>query len=134
MEKRRFSRIKFEEKCVVECGGHFSEARLLNVSLKGALIEFDGEIVFRNGDCCRLSFNLGNPDFCLEFLVEVAHCSDRLAGVRFVDTDLNTMIHLRNLLEARTGDPMLMQRELDFPADGDKFDSLLRALGSRPSP
>jgi hypothetical protein len=134
MEKRRFSRIKIEEKCVVECGNDFVEGRLLNVSLKGALMEFDGEIDFQSGAGCRLSFNLGNPDFYLEFMVEVAHCNDCVAGVRFVEADLNTMIHLRNLLEARTGDPLLVKRELDFLVDGDKFDSLLRTSGSRPSP
>jgi hypothetical protein len=132
MEKRRFSRIEFEEKCVVERGNDFVEGRLLNVSLKGALIEFDGEIGFQSGGGCRLSFNLGNPDFYLEFMVEVVHCSDSLAGVRFVETDLNTMIHLRNLLEARTGDPLLVQRELDFLVDEDKFDSLLRASRNQP--
>jgi len=128
MEKRRFSRIRFEEKCVVEYDDHFVEGSLVNVSLKGALIEFDGEITCRPGDGCRLSFNLGNPDFYLEFMVEVVHCSDNLAGIEFVDTDLNTMIHLRNLLEARTGNPLLVKKELDFLVDEDQFVSALRAL------
>jgi hypothetical protein len=129
MEKRRFSRIEFEEKCVVEGGGNTIEARLLNVSLKGALIEFDGEIAFQMGERCRLSFNLGNADFYLEFMVEIVHCSDSLAGVRFVEADLNTMIHLRNLLEARTGDPLLVKRELDYFVDAEQFVAALRASG-----
>ena len=123
MNKRRFTRIKFEEQCVLEYGVRSFSGRLLNISLKGALVEFLQDINFRQGDLWRLSFHLGNPDFILRFGVEVAHTADNLAGFRFVEVDLNTMFHLRNLLEARSGDPERVRGELDWLFADDQFQS-----------
>lgn len=118
MDKRIFSRIRFEEKCTLEKGSDVTEGRLLNVSLKGALIEFPDQVEYRPGEECRLTFDLGNPDFSLKFTSKIIHCRETITGVKFVEADLNSMIHLRNLLEARTADPMLIRRELDFLIEG----------------
>jgi hypothetical protein len=124
MEKRRFTRIMFEEKCVVDFDDRSVDARLLNVSLKGATVKFEEDVVLRQGDDWRLSFHFGNPDFILQFGVEVVHSCGNLAGVKFVETDLNTMFHLRNLLELRTADSEQVRRELDFLFEDDQANSV----------
>jgi len=123
MKKRRFTRIKFEEQCVLEYGVRSFPGRLLNISLKGALVEFLQDIGFRRGDLWHLSFHLGNPDFIMRFGVEVVHTADNLAGFRFGEVDLNTMFHLRNLLEARIGDPGRVRGELDCLLADEQFQS-----------
>jgi hypothetical protein len=120
VQKRRFSRISFAEKSIVEFGGSFFEVDLLNISLKGALVQFGEGIECRQGDTWKLSFHLGNSDINMEFKAVVAHTGGNLAGVKFVETDLNTMIHLRNLMEARTMDPEKVRSELNFLIETDK--------------
>ena len=117
MEMRRFSHIKFEETCVVEIDARSIEARLVNLSLKGATVKFGEDTATGKGEGLRLSFHLGNLDFLLQFRAEVVHSCGNYAGVKFVETDIDTMIHLRNLLEARTADPAQVKRELDLLVD-----------------
>jgi hypothetical protein len=124
MEKRRFTRIMFEEKCVMEFDDRSADARLLNISLKGATVKFEEDVALRQGEDWRLSFHLGNPDFILQFGVKVVHSCGNFAGVKFVETDLNTMFHLRNLLEARTADSEQVRRELDFLFEDDQVNSV----------
>lgn len=114
MKKRRFSRVSFAEKSIVESGGSIFEVDILNISLKGALVQFMEAVNCQCGDCWKLSFHLGNSDIKMEFKAVVVHASGNLAGVKFMETDLNTMIHLRNLMEARTMDPDKVRNELDF--------------------
>lgn len=128
MKNRQFTRIKFEEKCVVEYDGRSVEARLLNISLKGATIRFEEDIALRPADHWRLSFHMGNPDFMLRFGVEVVHSCGDFAGVKFIETDLNTMFHLRNLLEARIGDPGQVRKELDLLFETDRAKSVISVL------
>jgi hypothetical protein len=117
VDGRNFSNIKFEEKCTVEFDACSIEASLVNISLKGATVKFGDDTVFRQGEGLRLSFYLGNLDCLLRFRAEVVHSCGNFAGIRFVETDVDTMIHLRNLLEARTADPEQVKRELDLLAE-----------------
>jgi hypothetical protein len=131
MVSRRFNRIKFDDQCVVEYGSRSIKGRLLNISLNGALVEFSDHMPFLPGDRWRLSFHLGNADFIMQFGSEVVHTNNNMAGFRFIETDLNTMFHLRNLLEARTSDPGLIRRELELLFSEDPSDPLI--LNDRPA-
>jgi hypothetical protein len=56
----------------------------------------------------------------MQFIAEVMHVRGDLVGVKFVETDLDTMIHLRNLMEARTMDPDQVRNELNFLVKSDR--------------
>lgn len=120
MGKRRFSRVSFAEKSIIEFQGSSFDVDILNISLKGALVQLADGFTCRQGDNWKLSFQLGNSDIVMEFMAVVVHTSGSQAGVKFLETDLNTMIHLRNLMEARTMDPEKVRGELDFLIETDK--------------
>ncbi len=114
---RRFSRVKCVEKSIVETATGPHEVRLLDISLRGALVEHDPALPVKNGDNWKLIFQLDHSEIILEFGVEVVHCRENLAGVKFVEVDLDTMIHLRSLMEARTVNPEQVRYELEFLLD-----------------
>lgn len=118
-EKRRFSRIKCVEKCSVETGSGTIEVDLLDISLKGALVEHPPGLAAGPGDSWKLSFRLNQSEIVLRFDARVVHCRGNLAGVKFVEMDLDTMVHLRSLMEARTADPDQVREELGFFVDSD---------------
>jgi len=118
-EQRRFSRIKCIEKSIVETDSRTVQVQLLDISLKGALIDHGGDLPAQPGDRWTLLFRLNSSDIVLQFGTEAVHCSGTLAGVKFVETDLDTMIHLRSLLEARSVNPEQVRHELSFLADKD---------------
>lgn len=118
-EHRRFSRIKCVEKSIVETDSRTVQVRLLDISLKGALIEHGEDLAVGLGDRWKLLFRLDNSDIVLQFETEAVHCSGTHTGVKFVETDLDTMIHLRSLLEARSVNPEQVKHELSFLTDND---------------
>jgi hypothetical protein len=113
-DKRRFSRVKCVEKSIVETGSDTVEVRLHDISLKGALVEHAGDLTVERGDTWKMFFQLNHSDIVLQFDVQVVHCRDNLAGVKFTEMDLDTMIHLRSLMEARTVNPEQVRHELSF--------------------
>jgi len=117
--RRRFSRIKCVEKSTVETGLGTSEVDLLEISLKGALVEHPADFPVGPGDDWKLSFRLNQSEIVLRFKARVIYCRGNLAGVKFVEMDLDTMIHLRSLMEARTANPDQVRDELAFFAEGD---------------
>jgi c-di-GMP-binding flagellar brake protein YcgR len=117
MEKRRFSRIGVSEKSTISCNNLTVEADLLDISLKGALIRPEKAVDCRQGDRWSLCLHLSGSGIVMQFTAEVIHVRHDLIGVKFVETDLDTMTHLRNLMEARTMDPEQVRNELNFLID-----------------
>jgi len=117
-EKRRFSRVTFIEKSFIEVGGTTVEVNLLDISLKGALIEVEDDIAIQKGDTLQLTFHLGKAEIIMQFKAEVIHRDETRAGLKFIETGLATMIHLRSLMEARTMDPDKVRDELGFLIEG----------------
>jgi hypothetical protein len=118
-KKRRFSRVKCIEKSIVETASGPREVILHDISLRGALVEFGSDLSVREGDRWKLLFQLDHSDIVLQFEAEVIHCRDTLAGVKFIEMDLDTMIHLRSLMEARTVNPDQVRHELSFLLDNE---------------
>ena len=112
---RRFTRVQCNNKAIVEINNIVTvEANLLNISLNGAYFELKHDYIFQKGDKWQLKFNLPNTDINLEFKVEVVHSQNNLVGVKFVHIDIDTMIHLRSLMEARTANPQQIADEFAY--------------------
>lgn len=118
MEKRRFSRFGIVEKCFVDYDNCSTEVNLRDISLNGAMIEFDKAVHFRQRDGICLSFPLGHSDKYLRFNAEVVHINDNMAGLQFLETDLGTLVNLHDLLKARTDNSDQLKREFNFLTAG----------------
>jgi hypothetical protein len=112
-EKRLFQRIRFAVTTEVEIDGNRYETRLVDISLKGALLEFPHEEIVDKGLPCHLIIHLDMSDVTLSFTGVVAHSHDNLTGIKFITIDIDSMIHLRSLLELNSGDPDLVRSELN---------------------
>jgi len=115
--KRQFSRIACDEIIIAKIGANAFIARIVDLSLRGALIRFADDVEISSGDICLIVFRLKDSGIFLKFTAEVLHMRNNLAGVKFVDVDLDTLTHLRSLLEARTADPCRICDELPLLAE-----------------
>ncbi len=112
---RRFTRVKCNNKAIVEIDNvGVIEANIFNISLNGAYFELAEDRIFHKGDKWQLTFKLPNSEIILQFGTEVVHARGKLVGVKFVHIDIDTMIHLRSLLEARTANMQLIADEFAF--------------------
>jgi hypothetical protein len=110
---RQFQRIKFVVKTDVEINGTSYEATLVDISLKGALVNFPHELHPEKGLPCRLTIHLNESDMKLPFVGEVIHTHDNLTGIKFTKINIDSMIHLRRLLELNTANPDQVRSELN---------------------
>jgi len=126
---RHFLRIPFH--AAVQLHFHLSKevqtARLLDISLKGALVETEPHSVNAfNGRVCRMVLVLDKGGESIIMEGKVVHHEGRLIGIECQYIDVDSMTRLRRLLELNTGDENLPDRELaelvKMAAAGSKHD------------
>lgn len=111
-ERRRFSRITFHRPAELELGGERAVCELLDVSLKGALIEAPATFRGAVGQGCALTIRLDAGDVVVRMDGKIAHREGAQVGIRCTGIDLDSIAHLRRIVELNLGDEDLLHREL----------------------
>ena len=110
-DRRQFLRSVFHAPVRLRLGEKESWAHLQDVSLKGALVEvttgWDGQV----GQACRLRLELA-PLVNILMEATVAHVEGHHVGLHCERLDLDSMTHLRQLVEHNADDPALLERDL----------------------
>lgn len=109
-QQRLFNRIPFHVTARLQSGEHRWEGQLVDISLHGALVRTSETIHTDNGQLLLTVQLEGGPSICMD--VEIAHREKDETGLRCKDIDVDSITHLRRLLELNLGDPELVQREL----------------------
>ena len=84
---------------------------LLDISLKGALLEMSSDWPGVLGAKCQLQLDLGEG-VAIQMRATVAHLEGARMGLRCDNLELDSITHLRRLVELNAGDPNLLEREL----------------------
>jgi hypothetical protein len=109
---RLFSRVPFSAAVTLHLPGQSLEVTLLDIALKGALVQTDVPENLRINDPCRLLLPLAGAGEAIEMAGKVAHLEGCNVGLRCELIELASLTLLRRLLELNTGDADLMDREL----------------------
>jgi hypothetical protein len=112
-KQRRFTRIPFHVPAYLELNGERLPCSLVNVSLKGALVELSAGVAPAQGSTCAVTIDL-DPAAGARIRMDgdVAHQRGNLIGVRCDELDLESVQHLRRILEFNVGDESVVLREL----------------------
>jgi hypothetical protein len=112
--RRRFSRVKFGAHAFLEAGGRRSECELVDLSLKGSLVdrpEGQGPPEIEAGAACALILVLEPSEITIRMDSTVVHAHGGKLGLRCEKIDVDSLGHLRRLLELNLGDAELVDRE-----------------------
>lgn len=112
MSERRFRRVPFIAAVDVSVNSCHWSGTLIDVALKGALVELEGEACIPLESRSHLSITLPGTTVSLDFEGILVHRAQNHYGFKFVSEDLVTLTHLRKLVELNTGDPEATQLEL----------------------
>jgi len=110
-EKRHYQRINFDAEVLMDHGDTSWMCHLIDISLKGILVVFPDDIEATVEDVYKMEFRLG-ADVVINMHVIVKHINDHLVGLEWSDIDLESLTHLRRLLELNLPDSKEMNREL----------------------
>ena len=112
-DRRTFSRVPFTGKVTVVGNRLHWIADLLDISMKGVLMSRPKEWPDRPESAFQLKISLDDGNKAtIAMDVSLAHASDDYLGFRCDHIDLDSMTHLRRLLELNLGDEDRINREL----------------------
>lgn len=110
-ERRHYQRVDFDAEVVMDHGDASWVCHLVDISLKGLLVMFPDDVSASLDDVYEMDFRLG-ADAAIKMHVKVKHIEEHLVGLEWSDIDLESLTHLRRLLELNLPDPEEMHREL----------------------
>lgn len=111
-ERRKHSRIAFHAPATLVFPDRTLEAVVLDLSLKGALVRLPGGMTATEDATCTLNVRLSETHAEITMEARVTHAEGRYAGLLCLSIDLDSVTHLRRLVELNLGDPALLEREL----------------------
>ncbi len=109
---RTFSRVSFDGAALLRAGGSKWEVRLVDISLKGALLERPGDWDGAVRDRCVLELLVEEDRALIRMETSVARIEQWRIGLHCEHIDLDSIAHLRRLVELNLGDEQALQREL----------------------
>lgn len=110
--RRLFTRIPFEAGVVLDIAPDKHACSLVDISLKGALVERDLPWYVDIGTPCSLSVELAEDGTSIRMKGTVAHVAQGRLGMRCAEIDLESMTNLRRLVELNLGDEAILNREI----------------------
>jgi hypothetical protein len=112
--RRRYSRLPFRTASTLAVGegGTVHRTELIDLSLKGALLQRPATLRAEAGAEAVLTVRLADSDVTIRMQGTLAHVSGERLGLHCQSIDMDSMIHLRRLMELNLGDPGLLEREL----------------------
>ncbi len=111
-ERRHYSRITFHTPAQLVLPDRSIEVIVLDLSLKGGLVRLPEDIHVHDGTPCTLRVRLDEMGDSIRMETKVTHVKGRYAGLACHSIDLDSVTHLRRLVELNLGSAELLDREL----------------------
>lgn len=115
-ERRNFTRVLFQTSgwLSTDCDNRPVQVQVpvqvQDLSLKGALVS--AREPFAVGTMCQLTVPLTESHYRITMSMQVAQVQQQNIGLVCCSIDLDSVTHLRRLIELQLGDPALLERDL----------------------
>jgi len=111
-EHRHFTRIPFEATLHITSANGDWDCQLIDISLKGLLADKPTDWAGDIEDPFMVELELSGSDASIRMDVVVAHIEPDHIGFRCEHIDLDSITHLRRLVELNVGNTDILNREL----------------------
>ena len=112
--RRKFSRIPFQAEASLFLPDGEYVVDVLDLSLKGALIYPHANMFVTVGTHCTLKIHLDQAGTSIRMEATVVHHLANYYGLVCRDIDLDSVTHLRRLVEINLGDEAMAEREFSL--------------------
>jgi len=110
-ERRQFTRVGFAAEAELIQEGKTVRAELIDISLNGLLVRTPDEYDFRTDIPCCVHIHLSD-DTLIQMQVALVHSGSQCLGFHCTSIDMDSIIHLRRLIEMNLNDPTAAERVL----------------------
>lgn len=108
--RRQFQRISFDAPVEISQGRIRTLSKVVDISLKGFLVKTP-DVLLDISQPVQVSIHLGDT-VQIQMTAEWASERNGCMAFSWTHVDIESLMHLRRLLELNTGDEALMEREL----------------------
>ncbi len=113
-DRRHFSRLHLSTyPAEVEFNQVIKSAKVLDISLKGVLLQIEDKFDDLSG-LCTIRITLTPSNLNMVFTAKLVYQKEDKLGFEFEEEDLDSLIHLRRLLELNSEHPEQITEELFF--------------------
>jgi len=112
-ERRQFNRVNFNAEATLHSNGDNLACRIIDLSLHGALITLTNPADLQSGNLYNLEIPLSDSGEKILMELTLAHQSQRQLGLECHHIDLDSITHLRRLVELNLGDSNLLERDFE---------------------
>lgn len=113
-EHRRFNRADFHTNGYFIIEGRKIHFKIINISLNGILLEPEIQENFNKDIVVSLIIRLSSSDIEISTKAELLHKENNHLGFKFKEIDVESMIHLRRLVELNSDSADQIANELHF--------------------
>ena len=110
--RRQFSRVHFQTEARIYVQDKEFSVDVLDISLKGALVHSSKPFEISTGVPAVLQMRLDEMGTMIRMAGPIVRSQDGVLGVSCQEIDLDSITHLRRLVELNLGDEALLEREL----------------------
>lgn len=111
---RHYARIPFDAEVRLQLHDRTLQVHLVDIALKGALVQTEGNPALTLHEKCRLVLPLAEDGDGVVMAGRIVHLEGAHVGIECMDIDVTSLTRLRRLIELNTGDSELMDRELSL--------------------
>jgi hypothetical protein len=111
--RRAFHRIFFEAPVNMIANNKSHKAHLIDISLNGALINNSDDWPLSKGDKVHLEIELGDSHHLISMEASVSHIEEDHVGLKREQIDMESISHLRRLVELNLGDSEMLHRDME---------------------
>lgn len=112
-ERRQFSRILFNAECTLHQNDMEWPTEVQDISMKGLLVHKPDYFAIDLKQPCEATIKLAGSEDCIIMALTFSHEDEHSLGFRCQYIDIDSMTHLKRLVELNLGNEELLKRELD---------------------
>ncbi|GAK85084.1 hypothetical protein JCM19238_2664 [Vibrio ponticus] len=121
IERRRFSRIVYQALATVSQGENRVEASVKDLSLHGLLLSCPQSDVLNKTQVITVKFQLPESDITIELEGRIVSEERELTRVIIEHIDIDSISHIKRIIELNVGDDQLLHREIEQLSDLAEF-------------
>ena len=112
MERRNFNRVVFSTQAELSTATKTWKTEVLDLSLKGALLDAPEDFVLDPAALYDLNFNLEGLDKAINMQGKICHANEEFLGFQCELIDIDSVTELRRLIELNLSDEALLHRDI----------------------
>ena len=112
-ERRQFNRVAFNTSATIHADDTKLDCEIIDLSLHGALVSLKPAAELTLGNSYRLNIPLSQDGEHISMELTLAHQESGHMGMECRHIDLDSITHLRRLIELNLGDSGLLERDFE---------------------